>query len=80
MDGSTSSPTSVEYWGPNGMVFFRNVQFRCTPVQGDNELVFAAERPGASGDAGVFADRIALQNVQGALPGAGRLDALPRHA
>jgi len=67
MDGSTF-PNSIEYWGPNGMVFFRNVQFRYTPLQGDNELVFAAERPGASGDAGIFADRIALQNVQGHFP------------
>ena len=67
MDGSTF-PNSIEYWGPNGMVFFRNVQFRYTPLQGDNELVFAAERPGASGDAGIFSDRIALQNVQGHFP------------
>ena len=61
-------PNSLEYWGPNGMVFFRNVQFRYTPVRGDNELMFAVERPGASGDAGVFAERIELQNVQGRFP------------
>ena len=67
MDGSIF-PNSLEYWGPNGMVFFRNVQFRYTPVQGDNELVFAVERPGASADAGVFARRIELQNVQGRFP------------
>jgi len=24
-------PNSIEYWGPNGMVFFRNVQFRWMP-------------------------------------------------
>ena len=24
-------PNSIEYWGPNGMVFFRNVQLRWTP-------------------------------------------------
>jgi hypothetical protein len=67
MDGSTF-PNSLEYWGPNGMVYFKNVQFRFTPIRGANELVFAAERPGASGDAGIFADRIALQNVQGHFP------------
>ena len=26
-------PNSIEYWGPNGMVFFRNVQFRWMPLQ-----------------------------------------------
>jgi hypothetical protein len=61
-------PNSLEYWGPNGMVYFKNVQFRYMPLQGDNELVFAAERPGASGDAGIFAQRIELQNVQGRFP------------
>jgi hypothetical protein len=66
-DGSTF-PNSLEYWGPNGMAYFQNVQFRFTPLQGNNELVFAAERPGASGDAGVFADRVALQNVRGHFP------------
>src|SRR5690349_16870537 len=45
-------PNSVEYWGPNGMVFFRNVQFRWTPIQGDTRATIALERPGASGDAG----------------------------
>ena len=27
-------PNSVEYWGPNGMVFFRNVQVRWMPAEG----------------------------------------------
>jgi hypothetical protein len=58
-------PNSLEYWGPTGMVFFRNVQVRWTPLRGDNTLMFALERPGASGDAGVYADRIELQNVKG---------------
>ena len=31
---STSSRTSLEYWGPTGMVFFRNVQVRWTPIVG----------------------------------------------
>ena len=26
-------PNTVEYWGPNGMVFFRNVQVRWMPVR-----------------------------------------------
>jgi len=56
-------PNSVEYWGPNGMVFFRNVQLRYMPIQGDTRLTFALERPGASADQGDVADRIALQGV-----------------
>jgi len=57
-------PNSIEYWGPNGMVFFRNVQARWMPIQGDRRLTIALERPGASGDAGVYADRVQQQNVQ----------------
>ncbi len=30
----TSSPTRSSTWGPTGMVFFRNVQFRWMPIQG----------------------------------------------
>lgn len=58
-------PNSIEYWGPTGMVFFRNVQVRWMPAKG---LTLALERPGASGDAGVLADRIELQNVTGRNP------------
>jgi hypothetical protein len=61
-------PNSIEYWGPTGMVFFRNVQVRWMPIQGDTRVTVALERPGASGDAGVLADRIELQNVRGRSP------------
>jgi hypothetical protein len=61
-------PNSIEYWGPAGMVFFRNVQVRYMPIQGDTRLTLALERPGASGDAGVLADRNELQNVKGRSP------------
>jgi len=61
-------PNSLEYWGPNGMVFFRNVQVRWMPLLGENELFFALERPGASADGGRVADRIALENVKGHFP------------
>lgn len=61
-------PNSVEYWGPNGMVFFRNVQLRWMPIQGDTRLTFALERPGASADQGDFANRIELQNIRGRFP------------
>jgi hypothetical protein len=61
-------PNSVEYWGPNGMVFFRNVQVRWMPVQGDSRVTIALERPGASGDGGVYADRIEIQNIRPHFP------------
>jgi hypothetical protein len=57
-------PNSLEYWGPPGMAFFRNVQIRWMPMQGDNELFIALERPGASGDGGNYADRVELQGVK----------------
>ena len=57
-------PNSLEYWGPNGMVFFRNLQFRWMPLKGRNSVTLAVERPGASGDQGLFADRIELQGIR----------------
>ncbi len=57
-------PNTLEYWGPTGMVFFRNIQVRYMPIQGDTRLTFALERPGASGDGGVYSDRIELQGVR----------------
>jgi hypothetical protein len=57
-------PNSIEYWGPNGMVFFRNVQFRWTPIKtAHNTFMIAAERPGASADQGVYSGRIELSNI-----------------
>src|SRR3954452_7004767 len=61
-------PNSLEYWGPTGMVFFRNVQLRFTPITGDHTLMVALERPGASGDGGIYADRVELQNIKGHFP------------
>jgi hypothetical protein len=62
-------PNSIEYWGPNGMVFFRNVQLRWTPwSDGDSRVAIALERPGASADQGDFAGRIELQDVRGRFP------------
>ena len=57
-------PNSLEYWGPNGMVFFRNVQFRWMPLKGRNSVTIGVERPGASADQGRFQDRIELQGVR----------------
>jgi len=61
-------PNSIEYWGPNGMAFFRNVQVRWMPIQGDTRLTFALERPGSSQDAGRLEDRIEIQNVRARFP------------
>jgi hypothetical protein len=62
-------PNSVEYWGPSGMVFFRNVQIRWMPIKEDtNLLTFALERPGASGDQGKFEDRVELDDIEGNFP------------
>jgi hypothetical protein len=57
-------PNSLEYWGPNGMVFFRNVHFRWMPLKGRNSVTIGIERPGASADQGQFADRIELQGIR----------------
>lgn len=58
-------PNTVEYWGPTGMVFFRNIQFRWMPIRSDStRLTFAIERPGASADGGPYADRVELQGVR----------------
>jgi len=58
-------PNSLEYWGPNGMVFFRNVQIRWMPLRSSKgRITVALERPGASADQGVYSDRIELQGVK----------------
>ena len=62
-------PNSLEYWGPTGMVFFRNVQVRYMPVMGPkHNVVVALERPGASGDQGVYANRIELSGIAPRFP------------
>ncbi len=61
-------PNSVEYWGPSGMVFFRNVQIRWMPIKGDTRLTVALERPGASGDQGIYASRVELNDVMPHFP------------
>ncbi|MBL7940109.1 MAG: hypothetical protein JNL43_12175 [Flavobacteriales bacterium] len=60
-------PNSVEYWGPTGMAFFRNVQLRYMPIMGDTRLTFALERPGASADQGQYGDLISQYGIEGRL-------------
>ncbi|HEY4780782.1 MAG TPA: DcaP family trimeric outer membrane transporter [Chthoniobacterales bacterium] len=58
-------PNSLEYWGPNGMVFFRNVQVRWMPLRSSRgRITLALERPGASADQGVYSGRVELQGVK----------------
>ena len=61
-------PNTIEYWGPNGMVFFRNVQLRWMPVQGESRMTIALERPGASGDQGDYADKIDFSGIKPRFP------------
>jgi hypothetical protein len=61
-------PNSLEYWGPTGMVFFRNVQLRYTPIIGTHTAMIALERPGASGDQGIYADRVELDGIRPRFP------------
>lgn len=61
-------PNTNEYWGPNGIAWYRNVQFRWMPIKGRNSLTIAAERPGAGVDAGRVADRIEIQGVRPRFP------------
>jgi hypothetical protein len=51
MDGDTF-PNTVEYWGPNGMVFLRNPQVRFTYKTESGEFAVAIEKPGNDIDAG----------------------------
>ncbi len=62
-------PNILDYWGPNGMLFFRNVQLFWEPYKnGESNARIALENPGASGDAGVLADRVELQNITPRFP------------
>lgn len=61
-------PNILEYWGPVAIVFFRNIQVRYMPVQGESRVTVALERPGADGDRGDFDDHVDLQNVVGRFP------------
>jgi len=61
-------PNILDYWGPNGMVFFRNVQLRWMPVRGETRVTVALERPGSTQDPGILANRVEIQNVQARYP------------
>src|SRR6185503_5566583 len=47
------------------MAFFRNVQLRWMPIRRTGgSITIALERPGASGDQGVYSDRIELSGIR----------------
>jgi len=49
-------PNTLDYWGPNGMVFIRNPQLRVTPINRDGfKVAFSLEQPGAAIDTGKVA-------------------------
>lgn len=60
-------PNSIDYWGPNGMVFLRNPQIRYSFLKGENELAIAIEKPSNDIDPGqlrIIGDELGL-NIQG---------------
>ncbi len=64
MDGDVF-PNTIDYWGPTGMVFYRNVQIRWTPYRTDSShFAIAIERPGNDIDAGNIRLIDGLEDVQ----------------
>lgn len=46
-------PNTIEYWGPPGMVFWRNIQLRWTPIRDKNSsFSIALEQPSSAIDQG----------------------------
>jgi DcaP outer membrane protein len=64
MDGDVF-PNTIDYWGPTGMVFYRNVQIRWTPYKTENShFSIAIERPGNDIDSGNIRLIEGFENVQ----------------
>ena len=62
-------PNTLEYWGPTGIPWYRNVQLRYTPIQTDTRsFMIALARPGASGDQGVYENRVELEGIRARFP------------
>ena len=57
-------PNTIDYWGPSGMVFYRNVQIRWTPYKTDHsQFAIAIERPGNDIDPGSLRTIEGLEGV-----------------
>jgi DcaP outer membrane protein len=64
MDGDVF-PNTIDYWGPAGMVFYRNVQLRYTPFKSANShFSIAVERPGNDIDSGNLRLIEGFENLQ----------------
>lgn len=61
-------PRSIEFWGPNGLVAFRNLQARWMPIRGDTRVTVALLQPGGSADEGVVEGRVELEDVRARFP------------
>ena len=62
-------PNTLEYWGPTGLPWYRNVQLRYTALRTDTRsLILGLLRPGASGDQGVYDDRVELDGIRARFP------------
>ena len=64
MDGDIF-PNTIDYWGPNGMVFLRNPQIRWTPLKGSSNFAIAIEKPSDDIDEGQFRQVANLGNLVG---------------
>ena len=49
-------PNTIDYWGPTGMVFYRNQQARYSFPMGEDEFSLSIEDPGTSLSVGRFRD------------------------
>ncbi len=62
-------PNSIDYWGPSGMVFLRNLQLRWTPVDGENgSFAVALEDPGNDVNWGVNEQQVDGLSSKNELP------------
>jgi hypothetical protein len=59
-------PNSIEYWGPNAMVLYRNVQARWTPWKNEagSRFAISLERPGGSGGESELDSIIDRDNIE----------------
>ena len=69
-------PNTIDYWGPTGMVFFRNPQLRYTPVRREDlQFAVAIESPGSAVDEGKLTQIDPDARCRGLEPGTGLHDA-----
>jgi outer membrane DcaP-like protein len=54
-------PNTIDYWGPTGMVFYRNQQVRYTFPMGEDEFSIALENPDTALTVGKFRDECAAE-------------------